>query len=138
MLRKFVFTAVFSLLIASAATAQSSRHFTFHYVFTVKNVPEGQHVRVWFPAAHSDAYQEVKVVSATGDLSLKRTKENRFGNEIYCAESTKSKAGDLHFSIDYDVIRHERLTLGIARPRLQDASLSKKEQQQNLAPDKEG
>jgi transglutaminase-like putative cysteine protease len=136
MLRKFVFTVAFSLLIASATLAQSSRHFTFHYAFTVKNVPEGQRVRVWFPAAHSDPYQDVRVISATGDLSLKHTKENRFGNEIYYAESAKSKAGDLHFSVDYDVIRHERLTLGIARPRLQDASLSKKEQQQDLAPDK--
>jgi len=136
MLRKSVFTVAFSVLIASATLAQSSRHFTFHYAFTVKNVPEGQRVRIWFPAAHSDAYQDVKVVSATGDLSLKRTKENRFGNEIYHAASAKSKAGDLHFSVDYDVVRRERLTLGIARPRLQDASLSKKEQQQNLAPDK--
>jgi transglutaminase-like putative cysteine protease len=136
MLRKFVFTVAFFLLIASATLAQSSRHFTFHYAFTVKNVPAGQRVRVWFPAAHSDPYQDVKVVSATGDLSVKRTKESRFGNEIYYAESAKSKAGDLHFSVDYDVIRHERLTLGIARPRLQDASLSKKEQQQDLAPDK--
>ena len=136
MLRKFALTIVLSLLAASAALAQSTRHFTFHYAFTVKNVPQGQHVRVWFPAAHSDSYQEVKVVSATGDLPLKRTPENRFGNEIFCAESAKSKAGDLHFSVDYDVVRHERLTLGISRPRLQNASLSKKEQQQYLAPDK--
>src|SRR5437867_1574470 len=127
MLRKFVFTLAFSLLTASATLAQSSRHFTFHYAFTVKNVTPGQRVRVWFPAAHSDAYQDVKVVSATGDLTLKRTKESRFGNEIYYAESPKSKAGDLHFSVDYDVVRHERLTLGIARPSLQDASLNKKE-----------
>ena len=42
MLRKFVFTVAFSLLVASATLAQSGRHFTFHYAFTVKNVPEGR------------------------------------------------------------------------------------------------
>jgi len=29
-------------------------------------------VRVWFPAAHSNDYQEVRIVSAKGDLPLKR------------------------------------------------------------------
>ena len=28
-------------------------------------------IRVWIPAAQSDAYQEVKIVSAKGDLPLK-------------------------------------------------------------------
>ena len=133
--RKLVNIPVFVLLILSLASAQSSRHFTFHYAFTVKNVPEGQKIRVWFPAAHSDDFQEVRIISAQGDLPTKRTKEPRFGNEIYYADTSKSKTGELHFSVDYDVIRHERLTLGINRPRLQQASLSKKEQQQDLAPD---
>jgi transglutaminase-like putative cysteine protease len=136
MLRKLVWISAFLLLISFAASGQSTRHFRFHYAFTVKNVPEGQRVRVWFPAAHSDAYQDVKVVFATGDLPLKRTKESRFGNEIYYAETSKSKSGDLHFSVDYDVVRRERLTLGIERPRLENASLSKKERLQDLAPDR--
>ena len=85
--RKLACTTAFLLLVGSAALAQSTRHFTFHYAFTVKNVPQGKRVRVWFPATHSDSYQEVKVVSASGDLALKRTKESRFGNEIYYAEA---------------------------------------------------
>lgn len=134
--RKSFSIAAFVFLAVSIISAQSSRHFTFHYAFTVKNVPEGQKIRVWFPAAHSDDFQDVKITSAKGDLPLKRTKESRFGNEIYYAESSKSKSGDLHFEVDYDVVRRERLTLGINRPRLQNASLTKKEQQQDLAPDK--
>jgi hypothetical protein len=134
--RTLFFISIFLFLIFQTASAQSTRHFAFHYGFTVKNVPEGQRVRVWFPAAHSDAFQDVKIVSAQGDLPLKRTKESRFGNEVYYAETAKSKSGDLHFAVDYDVVRRERLTLGVMRPRLQDASLSKKEQQQDLAPDK--
>ena len=136
MSRKLFPVSAFVLLVVSIASSQSSRHFTFHYAFTVKNVPAGQKIRIWFPAAHSDNFQDVKIISAKGDLPLKRAKEPRFGNEIYYAESGKSKSGELHFSVDYDVVRHERITLGIERPRLQNASLSKKEQQQDLAPDK--
>jgi transglutaminase-like putative cysteine protease len=38
--------------------------------------------------------------------------------------------------VDYDVVRRERLTIGVSRPRLQNATLSKKEVQQDLASDK--
>lgn len=136
MSRKLVCTSAFVFLIVSIASAQSSRHFTFHYGFTVKAVPEGEKVRVWFPAAHSDDFQDVKLISATGDLPLKRTRESRFGNEMYYAEIARAKSGDLHFEVEYDVVRRERLTLGVNRPRLEDASLPKKERQQDLASDK--
>ena len=129
-------TVLSLLLIPASLSAQSSRSFTFHYAFTVKNVPPGQKIRVWFPAARSDDFQDVKVTSASGDLPLKRTKEPRFGNEIYYGETSKSKPGDLHFSVDYDVVRRERLTIGVSRPRLGETTLSKKEYQQDLAPDK--
>src|SRR3984893_13828355 len=122
MLRRIAFSFVLFLALHCLASAQASRHFTFHYGFTVKDVPAGERVRIWFPAAHSDEYQEVRVVSAKGDLSLKKTHESRFGNEIYFAEALKAKAGDLHFEVIYDVVRHEHLTLGLVRPRLQNAS----------------
>lgn len=136
MSRKLSLVAVIALLFVGVASAQSSRHFTFHYAFTVKNVPAGQEVRVWFPAAHSDAFQEVRVLSATGDLKLRKTRESKFGNEIYYAEASKANGGDLHFSVDYDVVRHERLTLGLQRPHLEDVSLSAKERQEDLAPNR--
>jgi transglutaminase-like putative cysteine protease len=136
MLRKIFVAAVLLLLSVSAALAQSSRHFTYHYAFTVKDIPAGQPVRVWFPAAQRDNYQEVRVVSIAGDLKLRRTREPRFGNEMYYAETSKAPAGDLRFAVDYDVVRHEHLTLGISRPRLENAFLSKKEQQQDLAADR--
>jgi transglutaminase-like putative cysteine protease len=134
--RKLVCISIFLSVISSCLSAQSSRHFTFHYAFTVKNAPAGQKVRLWFPVAHSDAFQDVRVISAKADIPLKRTKESRFGNEIYYAETSNSSTRDLHFSVEYDVVRHERITLGINRPRLDNLSLSKKEQQQDLAPDK--
>src|SRR5258707_7791157 len=120
MLRKLTLLVVVFFALGLFAPAQAVRHFTFHYGFTVKDVPAGQRVRVWFPTAHSDPYQEVRVVSATGDLSLKKTKESRFGNEIYYAESSKAKPGNLHFEVVYDVVRHEHLTLGRTQPHLED------------------
>jgi transglutaminase-like putative cysteine protease len=136
MLRSIAFSLFLFLALHCLASAQASRHFTFHYGFTVKDVPAGERVRIWFPAAHSDEYQQVRVVSAKGDLPLKKARESRFGNELYFAEASKAKAGDLHFEVVYDVIRHEHLTLGLARPRLQNASLDKKDSALYLSADK--
>ncbi|HEY4764954.1 MAG TPA: transglutaminase-like domain-containing protein [Candidatus Sulfotelmatobacter sp.] len=120
------------------APAQDSRHFTFHYAFTVKNLPAGKKVRIWIPASHSDAYQEVKVISAKGDLPLKRTRESRYGNEIYVAETSSSTQAELHFDVEYDVLRHERVALTLAPHMVSSTpknSLPYKERQQDLQPD---
>jgi transglutaminase-like putative cysteine protease len=85
--------------------------------------------------AHTDAYQEVKVLSATGDLPLKKTHESKFGNEMFYAEVKKAKAADLHFEVIYDVVRHERFSLGTAVPHLTAVSLNPHEKKQDLAPD---
>ena len=97
---------------ATIVPAQETRHFTFHYGFTVKDIPAGEKVRIWLPEAHSDQFQTVKVVSANGDLSLKKTHESKYGNEIYYAETSKAKQAEAHFEVVYDVVRTERLTLG--------------------------
>jgi transglutaminase-like putative cysteine protease len=141
MLRKLAVLAILFFVSSLSAPGQVARHLTFHYGFTVKDVPAGERIRIWFPAAHSDQYQEIRMVSATGDLPLKTTRESRFGNEIYYAETSSkgkaaTKAGDLHFEVVYDVVRHEHLTLGLSRPRLQDASLGKREREQYLVADK--
>jgi transglutaminase-like putative cysteine protease len=104
----------------------------------VKNLPAGQKVRIWIPASHSDAYQEVKVISAKGDLPLKRTRESRYGNEIYVAETSSSTQAELHFDVEYDVLRHERLALTLAPHMVSSIlknSLPNKERQQDLQPD---
>src|SRR5437588_11059606 len=103
----FFFVSVFALTL----TAQDSRHFTFHYAFTIKNVPAGKKIRLWIPSAQSDANQEVKVISVKGDLPLKKARESRFGNEMYFAETNNTPQPELHFDVEYDVIRHERVTL---------------------------
>src|ERR1700690_394845 len=111
MLRKLCVSLSLFLVFALSAFAQDSRHFTFHYAFTVRNLPAGKKVRIWIPAAQSDAYQEVKIISAQGDLPLKTTTESKYGNQIYYAKTNSAKP-ELHFDVEYDVIRHERVALG--------------------------
>jgi transglutaminase-like putative cysteine protease len=133
MLRKLcLLLSLFGLILA--AFGQDSRHFTFHYAFTVKNLSSGKRIRVWIPAAQSDAYQEVKIVSARGDLALKKMRDPKFGNEIYYGESAGAAQPELHFDVEYDVVRHERIVLGAA-PHVVAASLSLKERNEDLQPD---
>jgi transglutaminase-like putative cysteine protease len=124
------------LLLTIAARAQTAeRHFKFHYAFTVQNVPVGQRVQIWIPLAHSDDFQEVRVVAAKGDLPLKKTLEKEFGNEMLYAFSKKADRAEYHFAVDYDVVRHERVaSLGDASPQVQQVSA--RDQQLFLRPDK--
>jgi len=117
-----------------AAFSQESRHFTFHYDFTVKNLTPGKKIRIWIPAAHSDAYQEVKVVSAKADLRLKKTHESKFGNEMYFAETGNAAQPELHFEVAYEIVRHERLVLN-SGAHVIPASLTSAERKEDLQPD---
>lgn len=110
---------------------QQSRHFTFHYEFTVKNLPPGKKLRIWIPAAQGDAFQEVRVISTKADLPLKKTRENEFGNEMFFAEDDKIVRPELHFDVEYDVTRHERRAL-TSESHLVGAALTKREQREDL------
>jgi hypothetical protein len=133
MLRK-IFVCFCLMVSAFSAFAQESRHFTFHYAFTVKNLPSGKKVRIWIPAAHSDHFQEVKIISAQGDLPLKKTRESKYGNEIYFAETANASQSELHFDVEYEVIRHERVALG-SQAHVIAASLTSNERRDDLQPD---
>jgi transglutaminase-like putative cysteine protease len=122
------------LLFALPSFAQKSRHFTFHYAFTVKNLPTGKKVRVWIPAAHTDAFQEVTILSSKGDLPLTRTRESKYGNEIFFAETDKVAAPQLHFDVEYEVVRHERVALNPA-VKVGAVALTQQERHEDLQPD---
>ncbi len=134
MLRRLCVVSSLCLTFSLISVAQESRHFTFHYAFTVKNLPEGKRVRIWIPAAQSDAYQEVKIVFAKGDLPVKRTRESKYGNEAYFAETASATQAELHFDVEYDVVRHERIALS-GTPRPVATTLANKERQEDLQPD---
>jgi transglutaminase-like putative cysteine protease len=117
------------LALSVCAGAQESRHFVFHYAFTV-NSTAGKKVRIWIPAAHSDAFQDVKVISAKGDLHLEKTRESTYGDEIYFGEANAPQP-ELHFDIEYDIVRHERKALN-PQPHLVNAALTPREREQDL------
>jgi hypothetical protein len=124
------------LLLPLPALAQQSRHFTFHYAFTVRGVQPGQKLELWFPQAHSDAFQQVKIVSVTGDLPLKATREPRFGDRIFHAIVPKTAKDEYTFDVTYDVVRRERVALPRlgTTPRLLKASA--RESSAFLGPDR--
>ncbi len=135
MLRKLcVVLTLFVVCFSLCAIAQDSRRFTFHYAFTVKNLPAGRKVRVWIPKAHSDDFQEVRIISMKGDLPLKETRESRFGNEMVYAEAASAQP-EVHFDIEYEVTRHERVALGALAPHVVSMSLPSREKEQDLQPD---
>jgi transglutaminase-like putative cysteine protease len=133
MLRQFcLLSSLFVLTLT--AFAQDSRHFSFYYAFTVKSLSPGKKIRIWIPSAQSDAYQDVRIVSAKGDLALKKTRESKYGDEIYYAEAAATAQPELHFDVEYDVVRRERVALGAAQ-HLAAASISSEERVEDLQPD---
>jgi transglutaminase-like putative cysteine protease len=102
--------------LAQPAPPSKERHFSFNYVFTVKNVAPGERVRVWIPLAHSDPFQDVKVESKSGDLPLKEARQPEFGNVVLYAESPKADKSEYVFSVKYDVVRREHVVLVNGKP----------------------
>ena len=135
MLRKACVLSSLFLSFLVSSIAHDVRHFTFHYAFTVRNLPAEKKVRIWIPAAQSDAYQEVKIVSVRGDLPLKQNTESKYGNRVYYAETPSSSQSELHFDVEYDVIRHERVALGQSAPHAVRAAISSAEKRTDLEPD---
>jgi transglutaminase-like putative cysteine protease len=111
-----VLATLFALLLSLTAYAQKQRHFTFHYSFTIRNVPTGKALHVWIPLAHSDRWQDVSVVSQKGDLTLKRTQEQEYGNWVLYGEAPGADKSEYRFTIDYDVVRRERVVLVNGKP----------------------
>lgn len=114
------------------------RKFRFTYTFTVRNAEQGKRLRVWFPKAHSDRYQKVELVSATGDLPVKQTKEPEYGNEMFYGETPAADKPEYHFEAVYEVTRYERLAFqeindGTAA-RLTQAQLKRYLQPDKLVP----
>jgi hypothetical protein len=108
MLRKAV---LFFFLVGWAipGSAQQTRHFTFHYEFTVRNVTPGVPLRLWMPLAHSDQFQTVRVLRTSGDLPLRKTEEKEYGNWMLYASTQRADRPEYRFAADYDVIRREHL-----------------------------
>ncbi len=140
LIRRLAISLAVVVALAAAAAAQTeskpeSRHFTFTYSFTVKNTDPGKRLQVWFPRAHTDAWQQVRIVSANGDLPLRRTTAPAYGNEIFYAETANADRPGYKFEVVYDVVRTERLALADGKP-LVHQKIAKAEAAHFLLPDK--
>jgi hypothetical protein len=142
-MRKPLVSALLGLVVFSAAAAFSQahqqRHFKFKYAFTIRSPQPGKSLKVWFPEATTDNYQKVRVLSAKGDLPLKRTSESEYGNRIFYAQTPSAKAGEYHFEVEYDVVRLERAGLRDGKPvggapKLTNASLKRFTSADRLVP----
>jgi transglutaminase-like putative cysteine protease len=129
MLRRISLLSLF-LLVSVFGLAQV-RHFTFDYTFTVRVTDPGQPLEVWFPLATSDQYQQVRVLSKSGDLPLEETREPEYGNRMFHASTAKADQPEYHFSVKYDVVRREHFMTTSA-----PAHASKQGLQRFLQPDK--
>ena len=116
--------------------AQQSRHFIFHYAFTIGDIPQGKRVEIWFPAAHSDAFQEVSVLQITGDLPVTKTRERRFGNILFHTVAPAATKQEYSFDVAYSVVRHERIGLPRDGVMPHFVKASTKEANKYLGPDK--
>ncbi|HEU5414285.1 MAG TPA: transglutaminase domain-containing protein [Candidatus Angelobacter sp.] len=106
---------------ASPSQAPKTRQFTFDYSFAVRVTDPGKPLDIWFPMAHSDEYQQVKIVSKEGDLPLRETSEPEYGNKMFYAHTAKADKPEYHFSVKYQVVRMEHFAAASlnspARPR---------------------
>lgn len=120
------------LLCAVCVFAQGkSRHFELDYSFTVRITDPGKPLDVWFPVAQSDAYQQVKIISRSGDLPLQETAEPEYGNKMFYAHADKATNAEYHFSVKYDVVRLEHLAAVSIQKQVPE-----KERARFLQPDK--
>lgn len=135
MLRRISAVSLF-LLFSALGFSQSakSRHFVFDFSFTVKISDPGKPLDVWIPVAHSDQFQQVKIVSKTSDLPLKETTEPEYGNKMFYAHADKADKAEYHFSVQYDVVRFEHLAAASAKGEAPKKELERFLQADKLVP----
>lgn len=123
-----------SIAFAQSSSSHKSRHFTFDYSFTVRVTDPGRPLDVWFPMAHSDRYQQVKILSSKADLPLRETSENEYGNRMFYAHTARADRPEYHFTVKYDVIRLEHLAAASLRSPAPAEELNRFLQPDRLVP----
>jgi transglutaminase-like putative cysteine protease len=136
MLRKFSLplSALFIISLGALAQAPKTRHFTFEYTFTVRITDPGKPLDVWFPMAHSDQYQQIKILSQTADLPLEETYEPEYGNRMFHAHTAKADKPQYHFRVKYDVVRIEHFAAASADAPASSAELTRFLEADRLVP----
>lgn len=126
--------ALTSIALAQSPSSPKSRHFTFDYSFTVRVTDPGKPLDVWFPMAHTDRYQQVRILSRKGDLPLRETSEAEYGNRMFYAHTDRADKSEYHFTVKYDVIRLEHLAAASLRSPAPGGELNRFLQPDRLVP----
>src|SRR4030088_2482304 len=104
LMRRISAVSLFLLSGLCAFAQTKSRHFELIYSFTVRITDPGKPLDVWFPVAQSDQFQQVKVLSQSGDLALKETTEPEYGNRIFYPHTDRPTQYKLPITLKYNVV----------------------------------
>lgn len=109
---------------AAASTDDvKSRSFSFNYGATIKDVPKGAKVQVWFPIAQANAQQTVSQTATNVPGELQTNKDAKYGNAIGYFEVESDGKTPVKFGLNYDVKRVEA-TVDDAAAELTDSEKS--------------
>ena len=134
MLRRISAVSLFLLLSLCAFGQSKPRHFELDYSFSVRITDPGKPLDVWFPIAKSDDYQQVRIISRSGDLPLQEATEPEYGNTMFYAHADKADRAEYHFSVKYDVVRMEHLAAVAIKKPVSEKDLARFLQADNLVP----
>ncbi|HKD81442.1 MAG TPA: transglutaminase-like domain-containing protein [Candidatus Angelobacter sp.] len=131
MLRRISALLIFLSFAVGAFAEARSRHFELNYSFSVRITDPGKPLDIWFPIAQSNEFQQVRIISRSGDLPLQEATEPEYGNKMFYAHTDKADRAEYHFTVKYDVVRLEhRAAVAVKAPA------SQKELARFLQPDK--
>jgi transglutaminase-like putative cysteine protease len=133
-LRRIFAVSLFLLLNLCALAQSKTRHFELDYSFAVRITDPGKPLDVWFPIPQSDQFQQVKILSKSGDLPFQETIEPEYGNRMFYAHADKADQAEYHFSVKYDVVRLEHLAAVSIREQAPSKELARFLQADKLVP----
>lgn len=92
----------------SSGNLARSRTFELDYGVTLKEIPRGARVRVWFPVPPTTKHQVVRLADRRNvPVRPRETAETKYGNRILHFDLTSSSAEPLIFELTWEVTRTE-------------------------------
>lgn len=112
-----VFSVLASLLAAASVTVAEeggsakpkSREFLFAYGGTVTKLKPNQMAKIWIPIAANTEHQQAAVHAKKLPGTVKQTREEFYGNEMFYIEAKADGKGEIPFEVMYKIKRQEVL-----------------------------
>lgn len=90
-------------------TQPKSREFLFTYAGTVTKLKPNQMAKVWIPIAANNEHQQSSVHVKKLPGTVKQTKEELYGNDMFYIEASADAKGEIPFEVTYKIKRKEVL-----------------------------